>query len=314
MRAFGPVPSRRLGYSLGINNIPPKICTYSCVYCQIGKTEQLSCQRQVFYEIDGLVDEVTEKVDELTRRGAIVDYLTFVPDGEPTLDRNLGKIIKRLRPLGIRVAVITNSSLLNLEEVRQDLEKADLVSLKMDAASKRTWRKIDRPHNSLDLRAILDGMLEFKGMFSGEIITETMLVKGKNDSDEEIQRIADFLGSLQPTKAYLSVPTRPPAVKGVLPGDDQALMKAYQVFSERSLSVEYLIGYEGNEFGFTGDVERDLLDITAVHPMREDAVQEYVLKAGAEWETITALVERGLLLELEYQGRRFFMRRLPKKH
>lgn len=314
MRAFGPVPSRRLGHSLGINNIPPKICTYSCVYCQIGKTEQLSCHRQAFYGIDDIVTEVTEKVNELTRRGTKIDYLTFVPEGEPTLDRNLGEIIKGLRPLDIKIAVITNGSLISLEQVREDLQKADLVSLKIDAVRKKSWLRTDRPHKSLDLDAILEGMLEFKARFKGDIVTETMLIKGKNESDEEIQKTADFLSSLEPSKAYISVPTRPPAVKGILPSSDQALIRAYQVFSERLPSVEYIIGYEGNEFGFTGDVERDLLDITAVHPMREEAVRAYVKRAAVDWSVITALLKQGSLVELEYQGKRFYMRKIPKNN
>jgi len=313
MRAFGPVPSRRLGQSLGINNIPPKVCTYSCVYCQIGKTIELSTQRQAFYTADDLAREVTEKVDELRKRQTKIDYLSFVPDGEPTLDRNLGKNIDRIRPLNIKIAVITNGSLLNREDVRENLQKADLVSLKVDAISNKTWLKTDRPHKSLDLKAILDGMLEFKAIFKGDIITETMLLKGMNDSHEEIKRIAEFLTTLKPQKSYISIPTRPTAVKGVLPASDQALNMAYQVFKETLPKAEYLIGNEGNEFGFSGNIEEDLLGITSVHPMREEAVKEYLKKAGADWDVITDLIRKGLLIGVEYQGKNFYLRKLPGK-
>jgi len=311
MRVFGPVPSRRLGFSLGINNIPPKVCTYSCIYCQIGKTITLQCERQAFYEPDDLAREIKEKVNELKKRDTKIDYLTFVPDGEPTLDINLGKITELIRPLNIKIAVITNGSLINQKDVRENLKKADLVSLKVDAATKKIWRRTDRPYKSLDLNAILDGMLEFKAIFKGEIITETMLLKGMNDTYEEAKKIADFLKLLKPTKSYISIPTRPTAVKGILPASDEALNIAYQIFTQNVDNVEYIIGYEGNEFGFSGNVEEDLLGITSVHPMREEAVREYLKKAGADWHVITDLIKGGSLIELEYQGKNFYMRKLP---
>jgi len=313
MRVFGPVPSRRLGSSLGINNIPPKVCTYSCIYCQIGKTITLQCERQAFYEPDDLAREVKEKVNEVKKRNTKIDYLSFVPDGEPTLDINLGKIIERIRPLHIKIAVITNGSLINRKDVREDLQKADLVSLKLDAATRKHWLRTDRPYKSLDLKAILDGMLEFKAIFKGKIITETMLLKGMNDSYKEIRKIADFLRLLKPTKSYISIPTRPTAVKGVLPASDEALNVAYQIFKQNVDNVEYIIGYEGNEFGFSGNVEEDLLGITSVHPMREEAVREYLKKAGADWRVITDLIRRDSLIELKYQGKNFYMRKLPGK-
>jgi len=313
MRVFGPIPSRRLGSSLGINNIPPKVCTYSCIYCQIGKTITLQCERQAFYKPDDLAREVKEKVNKVKKRDTKIDYLSFVPDGEPTLDINLGKIIERIRPLHIKIAVITNGSLINRKDVRKDLQKADLVSLKLDAARRKTWLRTDRPHKSLDQKAILDGMLEFKAIFKGEIITETMLLKGMNDSYEEVSKIADFLKLLKPKKSYISIPTRPTAVKGTLPASDEALNIAYQIFTQNADNVEYIIGYEGNEFGFSGNVEEDLLGITSVHPMREEAVREYLKKAGADWHVITDLIQRDSLIELKYQGKNFYMRKLPGK-
>ena len=208
MKVFGPVPSRRLGSSLGINNIPPKVCTYSCIYCQAGKTLTLQNERQTFYDPDELASEVKERVNELRKRDTKIDYLSFVPDGEPTLDSNLGNIIERIKPLNIKIAVITNGSLINLNDVREELLKADLVSLKVDAATRKTWLRTDRPHKSLDQKAILDGMLEFIAVFKGVIITETMLCKGMNDTEKEMRKIADFLRFLKPAKSF---PNRRPS-------------------------------------------------------------------------------------------------------
>jgi len=313
MRAFGPVPSRRLGQSLGVNNIPPKVCTYSCVYCQIGKTEEATDTRRAFYSPEDLADEVSTKVAESKKRGIKIDYLSFVPDGEPTLDINLGRNIDLLRPLGIKIAVLTNASLINREDVQKDLVKADLVSLKVDAGNEKTWRKIDRPYKTLELKTIQNGMYEFAHRFNGDMITETMLLKDINDTHEEIQQIAGVLSRLQPLRSYISIPTRPTALNWVLPASGESLNMAYHIFAENVPLVEYLMGYEGDEFGFSGNIEEDLLSITSVHPMREDSVKEYLSRAGTDWSLITGLLERGSLKKVTYRGTNFYLKKFPKK-
>ena len=175
MIAYGPVPSRRLGRSLGINNIPPKICSYSCVYCQLGRTKKRQVNRTTFYDPQKVLKDVRDKVQEVKQRGESIDYLTFVSDGEPTLDINLGHAIELLKPLGIKIAVITNASLIWREDVREELLKADWVSLKMDAKAAEVWRRINRPHGTLNLQAILNGALKFAKRYHGELTTETML-------------------------------------------------------------------------------------------------------------------------------------------
>ena len=279
MIAFGPVPSRRLGRSMGVNNIPPKICTYACVYCQLGRTPEMRVERQAFYPPEQILQAVRDKVQKARVAGEAIDYLTFVPDGEPTLDRNLGRSIDLLRPLGIPIAVITNSSLIGRADVRRDLMAADWVSLKIDAARKPVWRKVDRPHGRLSLNAILEGARAFAQAYAGQLVTETMLVRGINDDPTHLAQVADVVGQLQPQCAYLSIPTRPPAEGWVAPPDEAVLNQAFHIFSARVASVEYLIGYEGDAFALTGDVEADLLSITAVHPMREDALQAFLVRA-----------------------------------
>jgi len=310
MIAFGPVPSRRLGRSLGINNIPPKVCTYSCVYCQLGRTIKMRVERRTFYEPQELFEAVRDKIEKTRAIGEAIDYLAFVPDGEPTLDVHLGREIELLRPLGIKIAAITNSSLLWREDVREDLMGADWVSLKVDAVREEIWRKTDRPHGALRLTAVLDGALEFAHAFEGELATETMLVEGVNDGDDHLREVARFLARLEPARAYLSIPTRPPAEEWVQAPDEETINRAYQILSEQVSPVETLIGYEGNAFAFTGDVENDILSITAVHPMREDAVGEFLARAGAAWPVVHELVERDQLVRTEYKGQTFYVRKL----
>ena len=310
MISFGPVPSRRLGRSLGINNIPAKFCTYSCVYCQVGVTTGKEIERREFYRPEEILRDVREKIEKTRGVGESIDYLTFVPDGEPTLDVNLGREIRMLRPLGIRIAVITNASLIWRKDVRDELMKADWVSLKVDSIREEVWRRINRPHRFLHLAQILDGMLEFAKTFNGELATETMLVKGVNDNDEDLKEVVGYIAKLRPDKAYISIPTRPPAEKWVHPPEEGFINKAYHIFSRRIGAVEYLIGYEGNAFAFTGDVEDDLLSITAVHPMREEAVREFLAKANAGWDVVERLIRQGKIVRVAYEGNRFFMRRI----
>lgn len=314
MKAFGPVPSRRLGHSLGINNIPPKICSYACVYCQLGRTLKIQLDRMEFYKSNDLINDVLNKVAEARKKKEPIDYLSFVPDGEPTLDINLGKEIDMLKSLEIKIAVISNASLITNSFVRNDLAKADLVSLKVDAVSEEYWRQIDRPHGSLKLKDILKGISTFSNMFKGTLVTETMLIKGVNDSQNEISKIASFLMDINPNKAYIAIPTRPPAEKWVKSACEHNINRAYQIFTEKLDTVEYLLGYEGNAFAFTGDAEDDLLSITSVHPMREDALNEFLLKSNTDTHLIKRLIIEGKLVETEYNGKKFYTRRLSRQN
>jgi len=307
--SYGPVPSRRLGRSLGINNIPAKVCSYSCIYCQVGRTTQLEVDRRLFYDTEEIIRDVRLRTAKAERAGERIDYLTFVPDGEPTLDANLGKAIALLKPLNVPIGVITNSSMIWREDVRAELQTADWVSFKIDAVTEAIWRRINRPHPALRLASILDGLLKFAERFTGKLVTETLLVSGLNDGEGCARATAGFLAELQPDVAYLAIPTRPPAEKWARRPDEAALNRTYQIFSQKTRRVEYLIGYEGDAFAYTGDIEKDLLSITAVHPMRKEAVEALLARARAPWEVVERLVAQGDLRETNYDGHCFYLRR-----
>jgi len=303
---FGPVPSRRLGRSLGVNNIPPKICSYSCVYCQLGRTYRKSIKRRTFYSPESLFEEVKRKI-ELSQK---VDYITLVADGEPTLDARIGKEISLFKQLGIPVAVITNASLLWREDVRDDLLEADLISLKIDAVSENLWKSINRPHEMLKLEKVLEGIRSFSEIFKGKIITETMLINV--EYKEEIEKIGEFLREIMPERAYIAVPVRPPAEKWVRAAKEDIINKAFQTFSEYlgRNKVELLIGVEEGEFDFTDDLVKEILSITSVHPMREDELRRLIQRANVSWEVIENLLKEKKLIKVEYDGHRYYMRRL----
>lgn len=299
---FGPVPSRRLGRSLGINNITPKNCSYSCVYCQLGGTIDVQVGRKSFLTFSELVSDVLERIKEAEQCGAGIDYLTFVPDGEPTLDANLGKEISLLRESGIRIAVITNASLIWREDVRSDLMEADWVSLKVDSVTESVWRRINRPEPSLNLDRILKGAVLFSERFPGILTTETMLVSGLNDSREELERIG-------PSVSHISIPTSPPSEEWAVPPDESVLADAYNIFKEHLSKVELLVGFEGTDFTITGDPVGDILAIASVHPIRKDAMEVILERTGLSWETVEILKGRDELKEVEYKGFLYYMKK-----
>jgi len=196
------------------------------------------------------------------------------------------------------------------EKVIHELLAADLVSLKVDAVNEETWRKVNRPLKELSLEKIQNGMLEFSQNFKGRLITETMLIRNINDNREEYQAIASFISKLKPDVAYIAVPTRPPACKWVDKPMEEALHLAYQIFKNDLLQVEYLNEFEGSNFSFSGNIERDILDICAVHPMRQDALSELLRNACADWKIVEELITLNKLVEIEYDGARFYMRKL----
>lgn len=310
MLAFGPIPSRRLGRSLGINNIPAKVCSYTCTYCQQGRSSRMQLERQVFYDPEELVAEVSARVKQVLETGESIDYLSFVPDGEPTLDINLGREIELLRPLGIKIAVITNCTLLDNIDVRQELAGADWVSLKVDSVEESSWRKVDRPLRSLSLDRILESILTFSREFTGQLVTETMLVQGLNDQKGALEATAHFLTGVRPNPAYISIPTRPPAEAWAKAPQEDTIHLAYQIFSSHLSRVELLLGYEGNAFSSSGDARKDILSISAVHPLRRDAVQGILQQAGQSWDVVEELVRSEQLVPIRFDGQDYFMRKL----
>jgi wyosine [tRNA(Phe)-imidazoG37] synthetase (radical SAM superfamily) len=268
----------------------------------------MQVERRPFYEPAEIFKSVKTQVNKALKKGETIDYLTFVPDGEPTLDINLGREIELLKTLGIKIGVITNSSLIFREDVRGDLSKADWVSLKLDSTWKRNWRKINRPHQNLELDLILRGMLDFSKSYRGELVTETMLVKGISKEIDLLNEIAMFLAGLRPDKSYLAIPTRPPAENWVKPPDPEEINMAFQIFGENIDRIEYLIGYEGNAFASTGKVDEDLLSITSVHPMRESAVGDLLARAGKEWTVVDKLISKQKIVETNYDGQKFYLR------
>lgn len=308
---FGPVPSRRLGKSIGINNIPHKVCSYSCAYCQVGKAIKMQIDRQEFYSPEFIIKQLANKLNSLSASD-MPDYITIVPDGEPTLDMHLGELIVKLKSFGYPVAVITNSSLIDRKDVQTELKNADYISIKVDTVNYDTWRKINKPHRDLNFNSILQAIQDFSTIFSGKLVIESMLLKDVNDSEEELEALAEFIQKIEPEIAYIAIPTRPPAFENTLPADEKAVTLAYEIFIRHNIVAELLTGYEANAFSSSGNFTDDILSITAVHPMRKDAVIALMAKSNASEENLSLLIDNGLIKTINYNDDLYYLRKFSK--
>lgn len=270
----------------------------------------LIIERRQFYAPEEIFEELEEKIIRLKEIGEKVDFITFVPDGEPTLDINLGDEIRMLKSFSIPVAVITNSSLLFLESVQQDLYEADLVSLKVDTVSEIIFKKINRSNHFLNLDSILAGNIEFSKAFEGKLLTETMLVKGINDSEEDLKSTASFVADINPYKSYISIPIRPPAEGWVIPPEEEVLNMAYQIFSEKIKNVNMLITTEEGEFAITDNLQEDLLSIVSVHPIREEKIHKLLSEKGKDFSLVNNLIKEGKIQKVRYNNKIFYIKKL----
>lgn len=226
---FGPVPSRRLGRSLGIDVIAPKTCSYNCVYCESGATTALTVKRQAFVGVGQVLDDLNGYFEE-NPSGA--DVLTFSSAGEPTLYEPMGELIHSIKKLYPRLPliVLTNGSLLKDPEVRKGLLEADRVVPSLCTANDDILRKLHRPHPSLHIAEIIEGLCAFRSEYRGRFHVEVMIVSGINDQQEELERVREVLERLNPDEVELNTIVRPPAVAGVRGLSSERMEEVARIF------------------------------------------------------------------------------------
>jgi wyosine [tRNA(Phe)-imidazoG37] synthetase (radical SAM superfamily) len=232
---FGPVPSRRLGISLGIDLLPPhdKPCTMDCVYCEVGCTRTKTTKRGMpvpTAEVNRAIDAALPTPD--------IDVVSFTGSGEPTLHKDLGQFIDRVKArCRTPVAVITNASLIDRPDVRRDLAKADLVLPSLDAVTPAVFERINRPHPAIRVDRIVEGLVQFRQEYAGKIFLEIMIVKGLNDDPGELLALKKAADRIRPDQIHLSTVTRPPAESFVQPVSPADLARLALVFGERAARV-----------------------------------------------------------------------------
>lgn len=226
---YGPVPSRRLGFSLGIDIIPYKTCSLNCIYCQLGRTPNRSVQRKEYLTSAEILSQIKEALDSDRR----IDYITFSGSGEPTLNAGIGKLIREIKKISkVPIAILTNSSFLSRASVRQELLAADLVVPSLDAVTQEIFTKINRPHPSINVAEIIEGLKAFRSEFKGLIWLEIMLVKGINDSPAHLRKLKKVIDDIKPDKSQLNTVIRPPTEKFALSLSYEDLEKIKEILGK----------------------------------------------------------------------------------
>jgi wyosine [tRNA(Phe)-imidazoG37] synthetase (radical SAM superfamily) len=264
---YGPVPSRRLGQSLGVDPVPFKTCNWNCIYCQLGRTTPMTNERRDYVPPDEIVSQVRTVL--VTHDPGAIDWITFVGSGEPALHASLGRMIGSVKELSdLPVAVITNGSLLFMPDVREELLAADAVLPSLDAGSESLYRKINRPHPELSFDRIAAGLAAFRKMYPGRLWIEVMLIKDMNDNVAALSDLARTLRDIEPDEVHVSLPIRPPAETWVQPADEEGLMRATAILGEVARIVHPVQG-EFDLKGY-GSVIDAVIGVITRHPMREE--------------------------------------------
>jgi wyosine [tRNA(Phe)-imidazoG37] synthetase (radical SAM superfamily) len=302
---FGPVPSRRLGQSLGIDTIPLKTCNWNCVYCQLGRTQPVTNERKDYFPPEDIVAEVRQALGAHTP--GEIDWITFVGSGEPTLHASIGWLIQQVKMLtNLPVAVITNGSLLYLPEVREALIAADAVMPTLDAGTPELYRRINRPHPQVTFERLLDGLIAFRRRYHGHLWLEVMLVRGMNDTEEALSSIAAAVERIHPDKVHLSLPTRPPAEPWVQPADEEGLLRARAILGDVAEVIHPAEG-EFDLSGFTNVLDAIVAIITR-HPMRQAELERALSRwtPGQVSQALAELDASGQAQVVERYGVRFW--------
>lgn len=301
---FGPVPSRRLGFSLGVDIIPLKYCSYDCIYCQIGKTTHKEIDRKSFFDPDLVIQEVMDTVNTPQQ----IDIITFSGSGEPTLNIDLGYMVRELKKkTETPVAVITNGSLLWIEEVRRDIMEADVVLPSLDAVSEDIFRYINRPHSLLEVGNIIAGMKSFRREYNHQIWLEIMLVRNINDEPEELDLMKRIVGSLNADKIQLNTVTRPPREESSGKVDDADLIKICNSFGS---NCEIICSFEKSviETPPEGEWTNIILETLKRRPLTlGDIVRTTNMSYFQAKAKLKAMENEGLIKSYFFDNNFFFM-------
>ncbi len=302
---FGPVPSRRLGQSLGVDTIPLKTCNWNCVYCQLGRTQPLINERKEYYPTEEILAEVQSALD--SHQPGEIDWVTFVGSGEPLLHAGMGYLIRQVKRMtDLPVAVITNGSLLYLPEVRQELLVAEAVLPSLDAGTPGLYHHINRPHPETTYDRLLAGLLDFRTEYSGKLWVEVMLVHGLNDTSQALWSLVEVLKLVQPDAVHINLPTRPPVETWVHLPDEESLMQALSILGN---IAEVVHPAEGS-FDLSGceDPVEAVIGIITRHPMRQEELERTLDRwtPGEVSRVLAELFASGKAQIVERNGVRFW--------
>jgi wyosine [tRNA(Phe)-imidazoG37] synthetase (radical SAM superfamily) len=299
---FGPVPSRRLGRSLGVDLIPRKTCPYDCLYCEVGSTTHHTAARFA-YRIKDIIAELTAhlKADD----AAALDFITLAGSGEPTLNLGLPQIIAAVKELSaVPVAVLTNGALLHLPEVRRDLAAADVILPSLDAAREETFQAISRPVPGLSLAQLKAGLAALRREYRGRIWLEIMVLRGLNDTEEELSGLRRALGELSPDKVQLNTAVRPVVDRAAAPLTREEMASVARFLGDR---VEVIASFQGAPAARTTGDDHNFLEMLSRRPMTAADLSRLLdLPLSQVTAQLQRLCDRGLVAHNLYEDQDFY--------
>lgn len=297
---FGPVPSRRLGRSLGVDLVPFKTCSYDCIYCQLGRTTCRTVERQEWVPLDAVLEELGAKL------ACRPDYITLSGSGEPTLHSRLGEVIRGIRALTrVPVAVLTNGSLLWQPEVREAVALADVVLPSLDAPDAEGFNSINRPHPEVTFERLLEGLIALRDGFAGQYWLEVMLLAGSTDRPAQVRQLANWVGRIRPDKVQLNTAVRPPAEAYATAVPPRRLAALAAIFEPRA---EVVAGHRGRRVpGSPTPYSEAVLTLLRRRPCTLDEVaQGLPMKPAEVVKSLTGLEARGEVQHARHGGRVFY--------
>jgi len=304
---FGPVPSRRLGRSLGIDLVPYKTCTFDCIYCDLGRTTQKIISRQSCFPPDQILGEFQTALSILERKP---DFVTMSGSGEPTLNQDLGKMIRGVKNLtSVPVAALTNGSLLWMKEVRDDLLDADVVLPSLDAATPLIFEHINRPCSSLNLNQIISGLVQFRKEFRHQIWLEIVFCRGINDGSEEVEALRKAIERINPDRIQLNTPVRPPVEEYAYPLVLDQLEKIRKTFGDKAEIISDVVGPLG--CGDDSDKDTQILELIRRRPCTaEDISRSLEMNLNEVMKHLSRLAEKGAIHHRMHQHHCYYEKTL----
>jgi len=305
---FGPVPSRRLGMSLGVDLVPHKVCSLNCVYCECGATTNLTTERKEYVSFS----EIIKELNDFFKNNDNPDYITFSGAGEPTLNIHIGKVIDYIKShfSNIPVAVLTNGSLLSKADVRQELLKADLILPSLDAATNKAFKKIDRPNNDLVVEDYIQGLIDFSKDFKGTIWLEVMILPGFNDDLENLNLLKEAIVKINPKKVQLNTLDRPGVIDNIRAASRIELQNIIDLWKLDNVDIIVSSAIRKDNKSFRKDTENAILETISRRPctiedlekilgLHVNEINKYLDVLDSDNKIETYRQERGIFYQLK---------------
>jgi len=304
---FGPVPSRRLGMSLGVDLVPHKVCSLNCIYCECGRTTLLTTDRKEYVPIDEVLKELTHYF----KNNSKPDYITFSGAGEPTLNSRIGEVLEFLKHSWpkIPIAVLTNGSLLSDKQLRKELLKADLVLPSLDAALNEAFHKVDRPFPGIKIKEYIQGLIDFRKEFGGLIWLEILILPGMNDGPDDLNALKTAFEKIKPDRIQLNTLDRPGTVARIRPANSAELRRIVDYWNVDNVEIIAAVPDRKIIKSYRADVENSIMETIARRPCTLDdlskilgihvnEINKYLGVLDGDHKLQTIRQERGLFYQL----------------